>query len=411
MLFPLQLETLLGKPLMYVVFGAIGFFFGFVLENAGFGNSRKLAGQFYFRDMTVLKVMFGAIVTAMVLIFITVGLGILDFNQLWVNPTYLASAIVGGLIMGVGFIVGGYCPGTSLVAMATAKIDGLFFVLGVLFGIFVFGETVEYYFGWWNNAGYMGRITIPEWLGLPYGVVVTAIVLMALFMFWGAEQLEHKFGGRDLSKEPRWRGYAAAGLIAFAVSIIVIGMPTTEEKYARIAATKDAALANREVQIHPGELLETIANDTLKVVLLDVRPEAEYNQFHIAGARNVPLAEIASIVPELHAQQALNTVFVLASNDEVAATEGWKILSAESVPNVYILEGGINEWLATFGRDEGDIVQVSAPSGDDALCWSFPAALGDRFAAADPSPHAWELEYTPKVKLQIKRDKSGGGCG
>jgi hypothetical protein len=90
----------------------------------------------------VLKVMFGAIITAMVLLFITVGLGILDFNQLWVNPTYLASGIVGGLIMGVGFIVGGFCPGTSLVAMATAKLDGLFFVLGVLFGIFVFGETV-----------------------------------------------------------------------------------------------------------------------------------------------------------------------------------------------------------------------------------------------------------------------------
>jgi hypothetical protein len=402
MLFPLQLETLLGKPLMYLVFGAIGFFFGFVLESAGFGNSKKL---------TVLKVMFGAIITAMVLIFITVGLGILDFNQLWVNPTYLASGIVGGLIMGVGFIIGGFCPGTSLVAMATRKLDGLFFVLGVLFGIFVFGETVEYYWDWWNNAGYMGRITIPEWLGVPPGPVVVGVVLMALFMFWGAEQLEHRFGGRDLSKEPRWRRYAAVGLVTFAVSVLVIGTPTAEQKYARVASTKDAALASREVQIHAGELLETIANDTLKVVLLDVRPEAEYNQFHITGARNVPLAELPGIIPDLHAQQALNTVFVLASNDEVAATEAWKILSAESVPNAYILEGGVNEWIATFGQEDGGIVQVANPSGDDTLCWSFPAALGDRFEASDPSPHAWHLDFVPKVKLQIQRDKSGGGCG
>jgi hypothetical protein len=411
MLFPLQLETLLGKPLMYLVFGAIGFFFGFVLESAGFGNSKKLAAQFYFRELTVLKVMFGAIITAMVLIFITVGLGILDFNQLWVNPTYLASGIVGGLIMGVGFIIGGFCPGTSLVAMATRKLDGLFFVLGVLFGIFVFGETVEYYWDWWNNAGYMGRITIPEWLGVPPGPVVVGVVLMALFMFWGAEQLEHRFGGRDLSKEPRWRRYAAVGLVTFAVSVLVIGTPTAEQKYARVASTKDAALASREVQIHAGELLETIANDTLKVVLLDVRPEAEYNQFHITGARNVPLAELPGIIPDLHAQQALNTVFVLASNDEVAATEAWKILSAESVPNAYILEGGVNEWIATFGQEDGGIVQVANPSGDDTLCWSFPAALGDRFEASDPSPHAWHLDFVPKVKLQIQRDKSGGGCG
>jgi rhodanese-related sulfurtransferase len=409
--FPLQLETLLGKPLMFVVFGVIGFGFGFVLESAGFGNSKKLAAQFYFRELTVLKVMFGAIVTAMVLIFITVGLGILDFSQLWVNPTYLASGIVGGLIMGVGFIVGGFCPGTSLVAMVTGKLDGLFFVLGVLFGIFVFGETVEYYWDWWNNAGYMGRITIYEWLDVPAGVVVVGVVLMALFMFWGAEQLERIFGGRDLSKEPRWRRYAAVGLAAFAVSVLVIGAPTTEQKYARIASTKDAALASREVQIHPGELLTSIADNTLKVVVLDVRPEAEYNQFHIAGARNVPLDEIPALVPELQVQQALNTLFVLASNDEIAATEAWKILSAESVPNVYILEGGVNQWIATFGQEEGGIVQVATPSGDDALCWSFPAALGDRFQAADPDPHAWQLEFTPKIKLQIKRDKSGGGCG
>lgn len=409
--FPLQLETLLGKPWMYLVFAVIGFGFGFVLESAGFGNSKKLAAQFYFRELTVLKVMFGAIVTAMVLIFITVGLGILDFSQLWVNPTYLASGIVGGLIMGVGFIIGGFCPGTSLVAMATGKLDGLFFVLGVLFGIFVFGETVEYYWDWWNNAGYMGRITIPEWLGLPYGVVVTGIVLMALFMFWGAEQLEHRFGGRDLTKEPRWRRYAAVGLMALAASIIVIGTPTTEQKYARIAPTKDAALASRAVQIHPGELLQTMADDTLKAVVLDVRPEAEYNQFHIAGARNVPLAQLPDIIPDLQAQQALNTVFVLASNDEAAATAAWKTLSAESLPNVYILEGGINQWIATFGQGDDVIVQMASPSGDDTLCWTFPAALGDRFEAADPDPHAWQLDFTPKIQLQIKRDKSGGGCG
>ena len=409
--FPLSLETLVSKPVMFLIFGLIGFAFGFVLESAGFGNSKKLAAQFYFKDMTVLKVMFGAIITAMVLLFITIGLGILDFSLVWVNPTYMASGIVGGLIMGVGFIIGGFCPGTSLVAMATRKIDGLFFVFGVLFGIFVFGETVEYFYDWWNTAGYMGRVTIPEWLGVPVGAVVVAVVLMALFMFWGAEQLERIFGGRDLSKEPRWRRYAAVGIVTFAVSVMIIGTPTTEEKYERIASVKDAALANREVQINPGELLDTVANDTLRVVMLDVRSEAEYNQFHITGAENVPLAQIRSILPEVQAQQAINTVFVLMSNDEEAATEAWKALQAESVTNVYILEGGINQWIGTFGQEESDIVQVASPSGNDSLCFSFPAALGDRYDAADPSPHEWTLDYTPKVKLEVKRDKSSGGCG
>jgi hypothetical protein len=409
--FPLPLETLIGKPLMFLVFGMIGFAFGYVLESSGFGNSKKLAAQFYFREMTVLKVMFGAIVTAMVLLFTMVGLGILDYNQVWVNPTYLWSGILGGLIMGVGFIVGGFCPGTSLVAMATRKIDGLFFVLGGLTGIFLFGETERFYDLWWNFSGYLGRFTIMDWLGLPTGIVVIIIVLMALFMFWGAEQLERMFGGRDLTKEPKIRLAGAAGLTALALGVIFIGDATPADKWARVAPVKAAMLANREVQIHPGELLATIGNDALKTVVVDVRPEKEYNLFHIQGSRNIPLASLLSYIPEIHTQQALNTIFVLVSNDEIAATEAWKLLAAESVPNAYILEGGINGWIATFGKDETDIQPTPTSPGEDTLKYSFPAALGDRYECAAPSPHEWELEYTPKIKLEIKRDKSGGGCG
>lgn len=411
MTFPLPLETLIGKPLMYLVFALIGFGFGFVLESSGFGNSKKLAAQFYFTELTVLKVMFGAIVTAMVLIFTMVGLGILDFNQVWVNPTYLWSGILGGLIMGVGFIIGGFCPGTSLVAMATRKIDGLFFVLGGLFGIFLFGETERFYDLWWQFAGYMGRVTIPEWLGLPYGVVVVAIVLMALFMFWGAEQLERIFGGRDLSKEPRIRYAGAAALLVVAFGVLLIGDATTEDKWARIAPIKEAELVNRQVQIEPGELLATMGNDTLKTVIIDVRPEKEYNLFHIRGSTNMVLEDLKEYIPEIHAQQALNTIFVVVSNDEQAATEAWKVLVAESVPNAYILEGGINNWIAVFGEEDPNIQLASNVTGADVLRYIFPAALGDRYQCADPNPHEWELEFTPKIKLQIKRDKSGGGCG
>ena len=142
-LFPLPLAEYFGHWGSYVVYLFIGIAFGFVLEISGFGNSKILAAQFYFKDMTVLKVMFGAIIVAMVMLFGAAAVGLVDYNLLWVNPTYLWPGIVGGLIMGFGFIIGGFCPGTSLVAAATAKIDGIFFVMGVLFCIFKFGETVD----------------------------------------------------------------------------------------------------------------------------------------------------------------------------------------------------------------------------------------------------------------------------
>lgn len=410
MTFPLSLEVLFGKPVLYLFLGVIGFLFGYVLEISGFGDSRKLAGQFYFRELTVLKVMFTAIVVAMVLIFVFVGLGILDFNQVWVNPTYLWPGIVGGLIMGVGFIIGGFCPGTSLVSAVTGRIDGIFFALGTLTGIFLFGETVPWFETWWNSS-YYGRLTLMDVFHLSNGVVVLLVVLMALFMFWGGEQLEHIFGKRDLKKEPRLRVAGALALALVALAVVFIGAPSTDQKWAKIELSKEALLTERQVQISPGELLASIADDKLKVVMLDVRPEGQYNLFHLRGAQNLPLARLDAAAPGLLLQAAVNTVFVVMSNDETLATQAWKTLVAQSVPNVYILEGGLNNWLRIFAQEDPQITPTPTPPGDDQPAYVFSAALGSRYSAASPNPLEWKLEYTPKIKLQIKRDKSGGGCG
>ena len=407
--FPLPLTELLGHWGSYVVYLLVGIAFGYVLEIAGFGNSKKLAAQFYFKEMTVLKVMFSAIVVAMVLIFLASAVGLLDYNLVYVNPTYLWPGILGGLIMGVGFIIGGFCPGTSLVAAATLKLDGIFFVLGVFFGIFLFGETVGGFDMFWNSS-YMGRYTLMDWLGLPTGTVVLLVVLMALFMFWGAEKLEQYFGGKDAADEPKWRVGAGGTLAMAAVVLIIIGQPTTLDRWNRIAEEKTVALDERAVQVHPAEMLEHIHDPKLKVIMLDVRSEADYNQFHILDAQHMPLEDIPSIIPALHLEPA-NIVFFVMSNDETAATAAWKTLQAESVPNVYILEGGINNWLALFGNDEFLAANPPVSHEDDQLAYAFPVALGARQFPAEPDPHQYEFVYTPKVVLELKRAPTSGGCG
>ena len=431
--FPLQdfIVTSAQHPWTYILFGLIGFAFGFTLEMSGFGNSRKLAAQFYFTDLTVLKVMFTAIVTAMVLTFGAVGLGLLNFNQVWVNPTYLASGILGGLIMGVGFIVGGFCPTTSLAAASTGKVDGMFFVAGGFFGAFLFSETERYFDNWYTNAGYYGRLTLDQVFHLPMGVVVLLVVLMALFIFWGAEQLERIFGKQDLSKEPKLRIAGAGALFVLALAVVFIGSPSLEQKYARLKFTRtetipelngakpivntytysaDQMLEKRFVQISPGELFSTVYNQSINLIMLDVRPESDYNLYHLKGAIHVPLEKLATIIPDLLSEPPTNSVFVLMSNDETAATKAWKVLSASTVPNVYILDGGINNWIAFFGKDEN--FQAVSSMGNDQLGYLFPAALGSKYESCDPNPQVYEeLKFEAKIKLQLKRDKSGGGCG
>jgi len=430
--FPLQdfIATSAAHPWTYVLFGLIGFAFGFTLEMSGFGNSRKLAAQFYFTDLTVLKVMFTAIVTAMVLTFGAAGLGLLNFSQVWVNPTYLPSGILGGLIMGVGFIVGGFCPTTSLAAASTGKVDGMFFVFGGFFGAFLFSETEKYFDNWYNNAGYYGRLTLDQVFHLPVGVVVLLVVLMALFMFWGAEQLERIFGRKDLTKEPKLRIAGAGALVALALAVVFIGTPSLEEKYNKLTFTRtesipqlnadpltethvysaDQMLEKRLVQIAPAELFKTVYNQSINLVMLDVRTESDFNLYHINGAINIPLDKLSTIIPDLLTEPPANSVFVLMSNDEAAATEAWKQVSASTVPNVYILEGGLNNWISFFGKDEG--FQAASSVTDDKLGYVFSAALGSKYESCDPNPQAYEeLEFEAKIKLQLKRDKSGGGCG
>lgn len=408
--FPLSLFEIFLKPGAYLIFLAIGFAFGYVLEISGFGYSPKLAAQFYFKDLTVLKVMFTAIVVAMVFIFGASAIGLLDYNLVWVPPTYLWPGIVGGLIMGVGFIIGGFCPGTSLVSMATFKVDGLLFAIGVLTGIFIFGETVEFFETFWYSS-YMGRFTLPELFGVPTGWVVLGVVLMALFMFWGAEQLERIFGGLDPKKAPRKRIYAAAVLAFGALLVLLIGQPTTEDRWNHISVEKQELLDERAVYIHPGEVVHTMHDHKLKLVLLDVRGEADYNLFHVADAQRVEMDALEGLSKEFQLAEP-NTVFVVMSNDEVDATEAWKILVAQSVPNVYILEGGINNWITVFGEGENRIREV-AVGGDDVLRYDFAAALGAAFPAADPDWHHFEalLEFVPKIKLELKKGPTGGGCG
>jgi hypothetical protein len=404
---PYPIDTALG-PWAYLIYLLIGIGFGAVLEMAGFAKSTKLAAQFYFRDLTVLKVMFTAIVTAMVLIFLASAFSLLDYELVWVNPTFLWPGIIGGLIMGVGFIIGGFCPGTSIVALATLKIDGFFFALGTLFGIFVFGETVDVFASFWNSS-YYGRLTLPEWLGLPAGVVVLGVVLMALFMFWGGEHLERIFGKKDLSREPKIRYAGAGGLTGLALLVLFAGQPTLEEKWQQMADTKEPLLDQREVQIHPGELLHLVHDTAHPLVMLDVRSEKDYNLFHLKDAKRVEPEQIRNIYRTVLDPQN-NPVVVLMSNDERAATQAWKLLAAQKVPNIYILSGGINHWLTLFGKEAAKSVSNDESVGD--LRFTFSMALGDRHPASEPDEHALPegIQYESKVKL-AKKIRRQGGCG
>lgn len=194
MIGPVSVMQGWSADLEYVLSFVIGGAFGYFLEQGGFGNARKLALTFYFRDMTVVKVMFTAILTAMTGTVLLSQAGLLDLDRIWLNPTYLWPGIVGGVIMGCGFAVGGYCPGTAVVGLSTLKIDAFFNIFGALLGMFAFGELYPRVATFYNS-GFLGdRATLPGYFGMSHGAVAFLVVLFALTFFVASEWLERRFG-------------------------------------------------------------------------------------------------------------------------------------------------------------------------------------------------------------------------
>jgi len=178
----------------------IGLGFGFALEQAGFSSSRKLAGMFYGYDITVLKVFFTAAITAMLGLLFMNYLGMIDMSIVYVNDYFMSSAIIGGVIMGAGFIIGGFCPGTSVCAAAIGKIDAMYFIGGSLIGILLFGQTYPL----WeklHNAQHLGSLKLSDSIGVSDGILGLLVIAAAVVMFWVGEMAERRFKREDINKE------------------------------------------------------------------------------------------------------------------------------------------------------------------------------------------------------------------
>lgn len=178
----------------------IGIGFGFALEQGGFSSSRKLAGMFYGYDATVLKVFFTAAITALVGAQFLSYFGLLDLSLVYVNPYYIGASVVGGVIMGAGFIMGGFCPGTGLCALSIGKIDAFLFLAGGLTGAFLFAETYPLLLPL-ATSGYKGPVKINEWMGVSAGVFSLLLIVAAVVMFWLAEKAEKRFARPEITGE------------------------------------------------------------------------------------------------------------------------------------------------------------------------------------------------------------------
>jgi hypothetical protein len=188
---PLPLALPGGSPGALAVAFGVGLGFGWCLERAGLGSARKLMGQFQLTDLAVFKVMFSAIVTAMLGLFWLSRTGVVDLSRVYVPETFVAPQLVGGVLFGAGMALAGLCPGTSCVAAVTGRVDGVAVAGGFFSGVLLTGlalPAVERFYG----SGARGGVTLDAVLGTSTGVMVLAVVALAMAGFAVADRIERR---------------------------------------------------------------------------------------------------------------------------------------------------------------------------------------------------------------------------
>ncbi len=188
-LFPLGT---IGEEFNMLIGFLIGIGFGFLLEAAGFTNTRKLAGVFYGYDFVVLKVFLAAAITAAIGLYLMNHYGLIEMDAIYYPKTFWIPTLIGGLIMAFGFLIGGFCPGTSICAAVTGKIDAMVFVLGAIIGIFGYSMTYEPLWEDLRNSGKMGEVNIADWMGISDGLFILLMTILAAIMFFAATRIQSK---------------------------------------------------------------------------------------------------------------------------------------------------------------------------------------------------------------------------
>jgi len=293
----------------------IGVAFGWFLERGGLGSAPKLAGQFYLTDLTVFKVMFSALVTAMLGAFWLDRLGVLQLDLVYLPETFVLPQAIGGIVFGAGFLVAGLCPGTSCVAAAAGRRDGLGVMAGMLIGVAIFNTAFEWIAPIYS-ATPLGAVRLTDLAGTTRGAGIAAVTVIALAGFAGARHVERPV-------HVRGRLHAALAIVA---ALLATGAAIVER--------------GTDEVISAPELAERIMSRADDQRIFDLRSPGAFEQFHIPGASHVTVEELP------HITLAPQSSVVLYGDRRRTVIDAVGVLRSHGHRDVRLLRDGLYEWLA-----------------------------------------------------------------
>jgi rhodanese-related sulfurtransferase len=338
---PLVPEVI-GNELNFIVALFIGIAFGFILEQAGFSTSKKLVGLFYGYDFTVLRVFFTAGVTAMIGVIALDHWGLLDMSLVYVNPTFLWSAIVGGLIMGLGFVVGGFCPGTSVCAAAIGKIDAMIFIGGSFLGVMIFAEGYPLFEHLYMSDAW-GNVKVFESLGMSQSLFAFLLTVIAVGAFWATTFVEKKVNGELNPEFNHKKLYYSLTAIAVVIAISAFALPDRKENLLNKVNDEKFITSNEVKLMTTDELAFRIIDDDKNIQIFDLRAKKDFDSLNLPKSNNYTLESLF----EKDANKLLslkNKKNVFIADDEQTARKGAVLALKLGFTDIYVLQGGMEQF-------------------------------------------------------------------
>jgi len=367
---------LISDQLNLVVALVLGIAFGAVLEQAGFSSSRRLAGVFYGYDFTVLRVFFTATITAMSGVLLLGYFGLLDTEAIFVNPTWLVPAIVGGIVMGIGFVLGGYCPGTSVCAAAIGKIDAMFFIGGGILGVFAFGELFSLYGSFYDSTS-LGSIKVFDSLGLSQGLFAFLLIAIAVGAFAVTTLIEKRVNRISApSLEFKSWKHVAAGSGIFALGILFIILPDRKTHLINKVSDPKYVASHSVAVMDADELAFRIVDREPNIRIIDLRSPDLFASHSLPGAENIAVRDLfgKDWVPTFSRRHVKK---VLVGNDEAQERTAYLLLQELGYENLAVLQGGSDTFdktilsagpfIPTGSRWDGDVKAFREKAREDIL--------------------------------------------
>lgn len=154
-----------------------GIIFGFLLQKGRVAKYHVIVGQFLLKDWTVVKIMGTAVIVGAIGVYGLLAAGAVSLH---VKPMLIGGVLVGAVCFGLGMVVLGYCPGTTVAACGEGRRDAMVGVLGMLCGAGIFVALFPVLQPVIKALGDYGEITLPEALGVSPWLVIGALVVAAL---------------------------------------------------------------------------------------------------------------------------------------------------------------------------------------------------------------------------------------